>query len=134
MRRKWFDDKMNSNIPVLIAEQNNRVAGFATYGKFRERAGYKYSVEHSVYIHPDFQKQGIASALLQSLIDEIKQKEIHTIIAGIDADNTVSIHLHEKFGFEQTSHFKQVAYKFGKWRDLIFMQLFLPDSFKPNEN
>jgi L-amino acid N-acyltransferase len=133
MRKKWFDDKMSSNIPVLVAELNNRIAGFASYGPFRAREAYKYSVEHSVYVHLDFRKQGIASGLLQQLMDEAKQKEIHTIIAGIDAENAISIHLHQKFGFEQTGHLKQVGYKFGKWLDLVFMQLILADNFTPND-
>ncbi len=134
MRKKWFEDKVKSNIPVLVAEGNNQVAGFASYGPFRAWRAYKYSIEHSVYVHPHFRQQGIAKKLLHELIGTAKQKEVHTIIAGIDANNLISIYLHKQFGFEEIAHFKEVGYKFGKWLDLKFYQLILQNSFQPREN
>jgi L-amino acid N-acyltransferase len=133
MREKWFQDKKQNNFPVLVAANNDTVAGFASYGPFRAWAAYKYSIEHSVYVHPDFRRRGIAKKLLQRLIDEAKQKEIHTMIAGIDANNTISLELHKQLGFEQTANMKQVGYKFGKWLDLIFMQLILDNPLEPRE-
>ena len=134
MRKKWFEEKVKNNIPVLVAECNNQVAGFASYGPFRAWAAYKYSIEHSVYVRPRFRRQGIAKKLLNELIEAAKQKEIHTIIGGIDAANLISIHLHKQFGFEQIADFKDVGYKFGKWLDLKFYQLILPNNFQPKEN
>jgi phosphinothricin acetyltransferase len=63
----------------------------------------------------------------------VKRKDIHTIIAGIDADNAASIHLHKQLGFEDAGHFHQVGYKFGKWLDLRFLQLILKNNLKPSE-
>ena len=133
MRKKWFTDKILNDIPVLVAETNDQIVGFTSYGAFRAWAAYKYSIEHSVYVHPDFRQQGIAKKLLSALIEIVKQKNVHTIIAGIDANNEVSIHLHKQFGFTETGNFKQVGYKFGKWLDLKFMQLILENNLKPNE-
>jgi L-amino acid N-acyltransferase len=133
MRVKWFQEKKQNNFPVLVAVVENKIAGFSSYGWFRTWAAYKYSVEHSVYVHPDFRRRGIAKKILQRLIDEAKQKEVHTMIAGIDANNTISLELHKQLGFEQTAHMKQVGYKFGKWLDLIFMQLILNNSLEPKE-
>ena len=134
MRMKWFEDKVKNKIPVFVAESSNHVAGFASYGPFRAWAAYKYSIEHSVYVHPHFRRQGIAKKLLHELIAAVKQKEVHTILAGIDADNSSSINLHKQFGFEEIAHFKQVGYKFGKWLDLKFFQLILQNDFQPIEN
>ncbi len=133
MREKWFNDKRNANLPVLVAEAGGSIAGFASYGPFRSWAAYKYSVEHSVYVHENFRRKGIARALMKELIRMAAKKEIHTMIAGIDAENTVSIALHQQLGFVQTAHMKAVGYKFGKWLDLVFMQLMLPGSFNPVE-
>jgi len=134
MRKKWFDEKEKSGAPVLIAELKNGVAGFATYGPFRVWPAYKYSIEHSVHVHPDFRSQGIGGMLLKRLIEIAKQNEVHTLIAGIDANNSTSIHLHKKFGFQEAAHFKQVGYKFGKWLDLKFMQLILETPANPKED
>ena len=62
---------------------------------------------------------------MEPLINASKELGIHTIVAGIDADNVVSIQLHKKFGFTEVAHFKQVGWKFDKWLDLKFMQLIL---------
>lgn len=134
MRKNWFGDKLKNDIPVLVAETEQQVAGFASYGAFRPWAAYKYSVEHSVYVHQNFRRKGIAKKLLQVLIEEINQRQIHTIIAGIDAANSTSIHLHKQFGFEEAGYIKQAGYKFGRWLDLLFMQLILKNDLHPTED
>jgi L-amino acid N-acyltransferase len=134
MRQKWFAEKITSGIPVLVAQVGHRIAGFASYGQFRAWAAYKYSMEHSVYVHPEFRRQGIAMKLLEELFGLAREKEIRTIIAGIDAENIPSIHLHRNLGFNEVGHFQAVGYKFGKWLDLKFFQLILDNTFQPNEN
>lgn len=131
MRLEWLEDKSRNNIPVFVCETDKKVTGFATYGPFRAWAAYQYTVEHSVYVHKAYRQQGIARALLSHLIETIKQKPVHTIIAGIDADNIASISLHQKLGFAEIGTFKQVGYKFNKWLDLKFMQLILDNNFRP---
>lgn len=134
MRNSWFAEKVKNNIPVLVAEWENQVVGFATYGVFRAWAAYQYSVEHSVYVHPQFKQKGIGKNLLKSLIKIIENQDIHTIIAGIDAENYISIHLHKDLGFTEVGHLKQVGYKFGKWLDLKIFQLILDNNLQPHEN
>jgi phosphinothricin acetyltransferase len=133
MRQQWYDEKIEKNIPVITADVDGRAVGFASYGPFRAWPAYKYSVEHSVYVHREFRNRGIARELLTLLIDIVRKKDVHTIIAGIDADNAASIHLHRQLGFEDAAYFKQVGYKFGKWLDLRFLQLILANELHPVE-
>lgn len=133
MRLKWFNEKQSNDIPVLVADVSGVVAGFASYGPFRAWAAYKYSVEHSVYVHPGFRRRGIARKLLQELIHQATQREVHAMIAGIDAENKSSIDLHQQVGFVKTGQMKEVGYKFGKWLDLVFMQRILQNTFEPRE-
>ena len=125
MRKEWFIQKQRENYPVFIAEENNVVVGFSTFGQFRNWQAYKYSVENSVYVKADCRGKGIGKLLLQPLIDVAKQMQLHTIIAGIVADNKASIALHKQLGFVEVAHFKEVGYKFDKWLDLKFLQLML---------
>ena len=125
MRKEWFIQKRKENYPVFIAEENNVVVGFSTFGQFRNWQAYKYSVENSVYVKADCRGKGIGKLLLQPLIDVAKQMQLHTIIAGIVADNKASIALHKQLGFVEVAHFKEVGYKFDKWLDLKFLQLML---------
>src|SRR5215831_3708615 len=86
-RKEWFAQKQKENHPVFIAEENNVVVGFSTFGQFRNWQAYKYSVENSVYVKADQRGKGIGKLLLQPLVDTAKQMKLHTIIAGIVADN-----------------------------------------------
>jgi phosphinothricin acetyltransferase len=67
--------------------------------------------------------KGIGKLLMPPIIEAAKQMKMHAIIAGIDAGNEVSLHLHKRFGFEEVAHFKEVGYKFGRWLDLKFLEL-----------
>jgi phosphinothricin acetyltransferase len=133
MRIAWMEDKNRSDIPVFVAEVDGIVVGFATYGPFRVWPAYQYTVEHSVYVHYNYRQRGIAQTLLEKLIETVTQKQVHTIIAGIDAGNTASINLHQKMGFTEVGTFKQVGYKFNRWLDLKFMQLILTNNMTFDE-
>ena len=134
MMEDWYKDKQDKSLPVFVAEVAGRVAGFASYGPFRPWPAYKYSVEHSIYVHKDFRRQGIAKKLLRVLIDKAEASGLHTIVAGIDSENAVSINLHREFGFREAGILAQVGYKFGRWLDLQFMQLILSSHIPPDEN
>ena len=122
MRKQWFDAKQRDGLPVLVAELQNTVAGFASFGPFRPWAAYKYTVEHSVYVNPSFRQKGIGTLLLRSIMESARSQNIHVMVAGIDAENKVSIDMHRKLGFSEAGTIRQVAWKFEKWRDLLFMQ------------
>ena len=124
---EWYRQKERDKMPILVAERKSEIIGFATFGIFRPWAAYQFSVEHSIYIHKDNRGLGIGKELMVELIKLAKESKYHTIIAGVDASNKGSYDFHKKFGFEEVGRFNQVGYKFGRWLDLIFMQLFLDD-------
>jgi phosphinothricin acetyltransferase len=121
----WFQDKMDHNWPVIVAVENDLVLGYGTYGTFRFKEGYKYTVEHSVYVSNEHTGKGTGKLLLAELIRLAKEQGYHTMIGGIDADNKGSIAFHAKFGFKEAGLLKEVGYKFDKWLDVQFMQLLL---------
>lgn len=123
----WFAKKGLDNMPVLVCEINDQAVAYGSYGIFRAWDAYKFSVEHSIYVHKNFQGQGIGKQLLIALIDKAKKDGYHTMIAGIDAANQKSIDFHAKLGFLEAGRFKEVGYKFDKWLDLVFMQLMLDE-------
>ncbi|MGV9817958.1 N-acetyltransferase family protein [Nocardia xishanensis] len=126
-RQIWFRTRTAEGMPVLVAEVDGEVAGYASYGQWRPKVGYRYSVENSVYIADRFQRRGLASALLTELIDRAAQSgRVHAMIAAIESGNTGSIALHERFGFMVVGELPEVGHKFGRWMDLTLMQLRLP--------
>jgi L-amino acid N-acyltransferase len=128
----WFKTKEIGNFPVIGAiDHSNQLLGFASYGTFRNWPAYKYSIEHSVYVHPDHRRQGIGFVLMQQLILAATEQQYHTMIGGIDMTNISSIALHEQLGFKHTGTIQHAGFKFGRWLDLGFYQLILETPIEP---
>jgi len=129
---KWYDDKVKGNYPLIgLFDKQGTLLGFGTYGPFRVRPAYKYTIEHSVYIRADMRGKGYGKILLKEIIECAIREDYHTIVAGIDADNKISIILHEKSGFEFAGTIKQAGFKFNRWLDLSFYQLILKTPIAP---
>jgi L-amino acid N-acyltransferase YncA len=122
----WFDSKERGNYPVLGVEDDaGELLGFATYGPFRERPAYKYTIEHSVYVDARCRGQGVGRMLLGAIVLAAEKQDYHVMVGGIDAENAVSIRLHESLGFKACGIVRQAGFKFGRWLDLAFYQLIL---------
>lgn len=128
MRSQWYHERVNNNFPVYVAVADGKIAGFSSFGHFRAWPCYRYTVEVSVYVEKSFRGKGISKILLRALIDRAKVMNIHAVIAGISADNEISINLHQSFGFREVANFKEVGYKFGRWLDLKFLELLIDNN------
>ena len=118
-RRKNFRDK---RLPHLAAVLGGEVIGYAYAVQFRKRPAYRYTVKHSIYIHPDHQRAGLGRRLLPALIDACAVAGYRQMIGYIDAANAASLRLHDTCGFRQVGFLPSVGYKFGKWSDVVMVQ------------
>jgi len=122
-RRQWFEERTRGGYPVFVAvDPEGRIRGWSALNPYHDRAGYRFTAENSVYVAPDSRGRGLGNQLLAPLIEAAKARGLHAIIAAIDADNEISIRLHEKFEFEKVGHFKQIGFKFGRWLDVVYME------------
>ena len=122
-RERWLAAHVADGHPVIVAEVDGAVAGYAAYSQWREKIGYRYTVENSVYVAAGHQRQGIARALMVELIALARAAGIHVMIGAIEAGNTASIALHEQLGFEPPVIMREVGTKFDRWLDLALMRL-----------
>lgn len=113
------------SLPWLVWEEGQRLVGFCYASKWKGRCAYRHSVESTIYLRPDVMGKGVGSQLYGALLDELRQRQFHTVIGGIALPNQASVGLHEKFGFEKVAQFKQVGNKFGQWIDVGYWQLLL---------
>ena len=116
---------------VGIEDEQGKLLAFGSYGSFRAWPAYKYTVEHSVYVHKEHRGQGLGRQVLQTLIARAREQQLHALVAAIDASNTGSVTLHERLGFQHVGTLPQVGFKFGRWLDLAFYQLLLETPLDP---
>ena len=128
----WFETKSKGNFPVIgIEDEDGTLLAFGSYGTFRAWPAYKYSVEHSVYVHKDHRGKGLGLQIMQALVAEARKNGVHAMMGGIDATNAGSIALHERLGFRHVGTLPEVGFKFGRWLDLAFYQLLLDTPVNP---
>jgi phosphinothricin acetyltransferase len=108
--------------PHLVATHGGEVVGYAYVVLFRKRPAYRYAVKHSIYIHREHQGRGVGRLLMQEIIDACAAAGFRQMIGYIDADNTASLAIHEKFGFHKVGQLPGVAYRFGRWADTVMVQ------------
>jgi phosphinothricin acetyltransferase len=123
-RYQWFAEH-GTRHPVIVAELGRRIVGWGSLSPYHQRTAYRNTVENSVYVHPDWHGRGIGALLLQDLIKRARALGHHAIIAVIDADQSHSVRLHDKFKFQRAGHLQQIGFKFGRWLDVIYMELLL---------
>jgi L-amino acid N-acyltransferase len=121
-RRQWWRARVAQGYPVLVARDAGGVVGFASFGDFRAWPGYRFTVEHSVHVRADGRGRGVGTALLTALFARAAALNKHVMIGGVDANNAASIRFHERLGFAQAGHLREVGYKFDRWLDLVFLQ------------
>ncbi|MFA0923510.1 GNAT family N-acetyltransferase [Xanthomonas fragariae] len=131
----WFATKRAAGFPVIGVENaDGTLMGFASYGTFRAWPAFKYSVEHSIYIHRDHRGKGLGRTLLQGLIAAAEKHGVHVLVGGIDTSNQASIALHEQLGFTHAGTVREVGFKFGRWLDLAFYQRILTTPSDPHDD
>jgi L-amino acid N-acyltransferase len=126
-RSAWLTERRRSGYPVLVAAEGAQIFGYASFGDFRPWDGYRYTVEHSVYVDGGSRRRGVGHALMDELIARAGAMKKHVMIAGIEATNEPSLQLHARLGFDKVGHLRSVGRKFNRWLDLVFMQLMLED-------
>jgi phosphinothricin acetyltransferase len=121
--RQRFAALVQANFPFLIAEIDERVAGYAYAGPFRPRAAYRHTSESSVYVAANMQRRGVGHALMLQIIVECQKLGHRQLLAVIgDSGNLASIGLHAALGFERIGTFREVGFKFERWVDVVLMQ------------
>lgn len=122
-RMAWFEDRRAAGFPVLVAEVDDEVVGYATYGLFRPKAGWATTMEHSIYLTPGATGAGIGSALMTELLTRARGADVHVLVGAIAAENEGSLRFHERFGFVRHEPLREVGRKFDRWLDLVFVTL-----------
>ena len=118
-------DAISTEYPWFVFEADNKVVGYAYASRWKMRSAYRFAVESTVYVDPEYYRRKIGFKVYDRLIQELKALSFHTAMGGIALPNDASIALHEKLGFVKVGHFKEVGQKFGKWIDVGYWELLI---------
>jgi Sortase and related acyltransferases len=118
-------ESISEKYPYFVYEESNKVVGYCYVSSWKKKAAYDKTVESTIYIDKDFQGKGIGRELMKQLINALREKSFHAIIACITIPNPSSVKLHEELGFRQVSEFHEVGLKFGEWLDVGDWELIL---------
>jgi phosphinothricin acetyltransferase len=108
--------------PFVVAEEGGSMVGFGSLSSFRDRWGYRHTVENSVYVRQGLHRSGVGTVIMEDLLARARALGHRVIVAGISADQEASIRFHARFGFVETGRLARVGNKFERWLDLVFMQ------------
>ena len=116
---------ISGKYPYFVYEESDKIIGYCYVSSWKKKAAYNKTVESTIYVVKDFQGKGIGCALMNKLIEVLREKSFHAVIACITTPNPTSIKLHEKLGFRQVSEFREVGFKFEKWLNVGDWELLL---------
>ncbi|KAG0248014.1 hypothetical protein BG011_000629 [Mortierella polycephala] len=126
----WFKSTIDGGYPILVAttlgdQQQEVVAGYSSLSSFRQKDGFRFTAEYSVYIHHEHRKRGLGRLLLKELLVEAKKRNFHAIIGSISGGNDASLFLAKEFGFRVVGTMRENGHKFDQWVDNTFVELLL---------
>jgi phosphinothricin acetyltransferase len=123
-RRAWLSNHQAAGLPVLVAiADDQRVVAWASLSPYRGSSGYRFTAEASVYVASGAQRHGIATQLVSNLVERARLLGLHGLVASIDAENSPSVALFERFGFVECARLPEVGRKFDGWRtQLLFIR------------
>jgi phosphinothricin acetyltransferase len=131
-RMSWFEEHERIGFPIFVAEEDSgTIVGWSSLSRFHDRKGYQFTCENSIYVAANSRGRGIGKLLLEPLIESAQKIGLHAIIAVIDASNEASLRLHGRLGFFEVGRFRRVGFKFGRWLDVVYMELLLPEPATP---
>jgi phosphinothricin acetyltransferase len=121
----WLDEHSGAHPAVVAVDEDGRVSGFGSLSPYRPRPAYRTTVEDSVYVDPDHQGLGVGRSILGELVSLAGGHGFHAVIGRIVGGHEASIGLHRACGFEQIGVEREVGRKFGRWLDVVLMQLLI---------
>jgi phosphinothricin acetyltransferase len=128
-RRLWLATHRHAGEPVLVAEVDGEVVGFASYGDFRDSQkwpGYRFVVEHTVHVHRRYWNTGVGRALIEALLQRAAAAGKRVMVAAVDGENAGSIRFHERCGFVEVARMPDIGFKLGRWLTLVLLQRAVP--------
>ena len=128
-QRRWLTARSGAHAVLVAEDGTHGIVGFAALSPWKDRPAYATSVEDSVYVHRDHRGRGFGKVLLAELVDVATAHGFHAVFARIVGGHEASIRLHQAFGFEVVGTEREVGRKFGRWLDVVVMELLLTPDF-----
>lgn len=115
---EWYNAHSDEHHPIIVGTIDDVVVGYASLSPYRLKDAFKSTVELSIYIHQDYRGQGVATRLMERILEIAKEDTmLHNVVSVITAGNEESTKLHNRFGFTYCGLTPEVGFKHGKYQD-----------------
>ncbi len=121
---KFYQNIVDGN-PYFVLEENGKITGFTYAVQWRPKNAYRFIYESTIYLIPGTTRKGSGTLLYNTLFEESRRRGLHSLIACIALPHDTSVNFHEKLGFKKVGHVQEAGFKFERWVDIGFWQLFL---------
>lgn len=122
---------ISQSYPWIVADDNGSIAGYVYASQHLPRAAYQWSANVTAYLHPDYQRKGLGKQLYRLLFDLLKRQGYRSLYGGITLPNAASEALHRSMGMEPVGVYRNVGFKFGAWRDVMWLGMSFGDERAP---
>jgi len=106
---RWIEMLKNptEGTTAIVAEQNNKIVGWASFGKNRDEDGDKITGElWAIYAHPDALGIGVGSLLMEYATQEMKKQGYKKATLWVLSTNKKTQEWYEKKGWENEGKIK----------------------------
>ena len=121
-RLEWFEQRVATSLPVLVADAKGEIAGWCSLSDWNPKAAYATTKDESIYIADGFRGRGVGRLLLGAALDEAQRLGVQVVMAGVVACQEPSLALHRSLGFDQSALNLHMGYKLGQWHDVAYLQ------------
>lgn len=121
-RKRWFRERRDLGLPVLVADVDGSVGGWCALSPWSPKRAYDTTRDESIYIGDEFRGRGLGKALLRRVLEEARRADAQVVMAGVVACQEASLALHRSLGFEQSALNLHMGYKLGAWHDVAYLQ------------
>lgn len=114
--------------PLLVAEADGVVVGWAGLSSYRSRSCYAGIAEFSIYLERAARGRGVGRQLLTSLIEAARDRGYWKLVSRIFPFNTGSRALCRSCGFREVGTYEKHGRLDGQWLDVIVVERLIPEN------
>jgi L-amino acid N-acyltransferase YncA len=126
---RWVDEHTGKS-PLLVAEANGRVLGWAALSPYQVRPRVEGIAELLIYIDRDYRRHGVGRELMRAVQSSARACGHFKLVGRFLAHNDAGRSLCRMTGWREVGvHVKHTRID-GHWHDMVVVEYLIPENLK----